>query len=92
MCIRDRSATLGDIEVAKRWLNAGTPRLCSAPRGETGQQKIRLLVERFEKSSQEAGASLAEEGEASHYEYLYRMTLNKKTLSLIHICLSEGRR
>ena len=41
------SATLGDIEVAKRWLNAGTPRLCSAPRGETGQQKIRLLVERL---------------------------------------------
>ena len=74
------SATLGDIEVAKRWLNAGTPRLCSAPRGETGQQKIRLLVERFEKSSQEAGASLAEEGEASHYEYLYRMTLDKKTI------------
>ncbi len=83
------SATLGDVRAAVEWLNSGTPRQCRAPRGEGGRQRIRLLVQRFEKTGAAetaAGARDAEgappmdPGEAAHYEYLYRMTLDKKTI------------
>ena len=83
------SATLGDVRAAVDWLNAGTPRQCRAPKGDGGRQKIRLLVQRFEKTvDMEATAEERENGaappldpgDAAHYEYLYRMTLDKKTI------------
>ena len=79
------SATLGDVQAAVDWLNAGTPRQCRAPRGEGGRQKIRLLVERFEKTGENRseggiGADPLDPGDAAHFAYLYRMTLDKKTI------------
>jgi len=66
------SATLGDIETAKSWLNSGTPRNCSAPVSDAGRQKIKLLVQRFQKGD--------DGGSAEYFDYLYKMTLDKKTI------------
>lgn len=74
------SATLGDLEVAKAWLNSGTPRNCTAPVCTAERQKIRLLVQRFQRVEQTAEEGSINEGDAAHYEYLYRMTLDKKTI------------
>ena len=41
------SATLGDLTLAKSWLNTGTGRDCAAPISEEGKRRIRLHVERF---------------------------------------------
>ena len=80
------SATLGDLESAKEWLNSGTPRHCSAPISDEGRQKIRLLVQRFEKAGEGQTAAAPgktaamDDGDRRHFEYLYRMTLGKKTI------------
>ncbi len=83
------SATLGDVQAAVDWLNAGTSRQCRAPKGDGGRQKIRLLVQRFEKTGdmeataeerENGAAPPLDPGDAAHYEYLYRMTLDKKTI------------
>ncbi len=73
------SATLGDIEVAKDWLNSGTNRACTAPVSEEGKRRIKLFMERFTKANTEDG-STADSGYASHFEFLYRMTLDRKTI------------
>jgi ATP-dependent helicase Lhr and Lhr-like helicase len=80
------SATLGDLETAKEWLNSGTPRRCSAPVSDEGRQKIRLLVQRFEKAGEGPNAAVPgktaplDDGDRRHFEFLYRMTLGKKTI------------
>lgn len=81
------SATLGDVEIAKDWLNAGTNRHCSAPVSDEGRQKIKLLVQRFQKTNanpeapRPTGDQVAlDDGDLQHYEYLYKMTLDKKTI------------
>ncbi len=79
------SATLGDVETAKDWLNSGTPRTCSAPASDEGRQKIRLLVQRFEKTGETPAAQKdttapLDDGDRRHFEFLYRMTLDKKTI------------
>ena len=74
------SATLGDLEIAKNWLSSGTLRNCAAPTGTDGRQKIRLLVQRFQKTNENDDGTTADSGEAEHFEYLYRMTLDKKTI------------
>lgn len=74
------SATLGDLEIAKNWLSSGTLRNCAAPTGTGGRQKIRLLVQRFQKTNENDDGTTADSGEAEHFEYLYRMTLDKKTI------------
>lgn len=74
------SATLGDVEAAKNWLNSGTPRACAAPKSEGGRQKIKLMVQRFQKTNETADGSSLDTGDAEHFEYLYKMTLNKKTI------------
>lgn len=78
------SATLGDISVAERWLNSGSYRECSSPISDGGRQKIRLLVERFVKAggdgSDTTGETSMDSGNAQHFEYLYKMSLDKKTI------------
>jgi ATP-dependent Lhr-like helicase len=74
------SATLGDIDVAKDWLNSGTNRACTAPVSEEGRRRIKLFMERFTKASTDDNGSTVESGYASHFEFLYRMTLDKKTI------------
>ena len=74
------SATLGDIEAAKSWLSSGTGRTCDAPASDEGKRKIRLFVERFQKTEVQSDGKSLDSGSVAHFEYLYRMTLDQKTI------------
>lgn len=84
------SATLGDLSLAKNWLNTGTGRECVAPISEEGKKRIRLHVERFvnyadkrdmaENGEKTDGSYAGSSGDRAHYEYLFRQTLDKKTI------------
>lgn len=86
------SATLGDLSLAQNWLNTGTGRRCVAPVTDEGRKRIRLHVERFvnyadkrdlvDKDGEKSGngAKLADFGDREHYEYLFKHTLDKKTI------------
>ncbi len=87
------SATLGDVSLAKEWLNTGTGRACAAPIVNEGKKRVRLHIERFvnyvdkrdfveRNGSQnmvdaDTGGDI---GDREHYEYLFRQTLDKKTI------------
>jgi len=73
------SATLGDIEAAKAWLGSGTDRECAAPVTDEGKKSVRLFVQRFEKAH-DADGTHADSGDRAHFEYLFRNTLDKKTI------------
>lgn len=84
------SATLGDLSLAKKWLNTGTGRECVAPISEEGKKRIRLHVERFvnyadkrdmaENGEENGGSYAGSSGDRAHYEYLFKQTLDKKTI------------
>lgn len=87
------SATLGDVSLAQNWLNTGTGRNCSAPVTEEGKKRIGLHIERFvnyadnrdfvEKDSSGNVVNVSsggDIGDREHYEYLFKNTLNKKTI------------
>jgi len=86
------SATLGDLSLAQDWLNTGTGRQCAAPITEEGKKRVRLHVERFvnyadkrdldAKDGAESGnvSTGADAGSREHYEYLFKHTLDKKTI------------
>jgi len=78
------SATLGDMDLAKNWLNTGTPRNAIAPITDSEKKKIKLFVERFVKSDESAfdykGGLYAHAGDSAHNNYLFNMTLDKKTI------------
>ena len=87
------SATMGDISLAQTWLNTGTKRACAAPVTEEGKKRMRLYVERFvdyadkrdfierdgsgNVTNVSAGGDI---GTREHFEYLFKMTLDKKTI------------
>ena len=88
------SATLGDLSLAQNWLNTGTGRACAAPVVDEGKKRVRLHVERFVNYA-EARDLVAKDGESNyftvhtssgdmgdreHYEYLFKQTLDKKTI------------
>ncbi len=86
------SATLGDVSLAQTWLNTGTNRNCAAPITEEGKKRVKLHVERFANTQEESEkkfdkddgddtfSTIGNIGEREHYEYLFRMTLDKKTI------------
>ena len=86
------SATLGDITLATTWLNTGTPRNCLAPISDEGARRIQLHVERFvnyadqrdleqrDGSGNVVQTTGGDFGNREHYEYLFKMTLDKKTI------------
>ncbi len=85
------SATLGDVSLAQNWLNTGTCRKCAAPVTEEGKKRVKLHVERFANTPEEAAkadmnsrdntiSTVGNIGEREHYEYLFQMTLDKKTI------------
>ncbi|MHB1455197.1 MAG: DEAD/DEAH box helicase [Saccharofermentanales bacterium] len=85
------SATLGDVSLAQTWLNTGTRRACAAPITDEGQKRIRLHIERFanlhdqrdvadSESSDSTLSSGGDRGNREHYEYLFKMTMDKKTI------------
>ena len=86
------SATLGDLTLAKNWLNTGTGRDCEAPIVEEGKKRIRLHVERFVNYADQRDARQGEaedggstesaglSGDRAHYEFLFQQTLDKKTI------------
>ena len=87
------SATLGDLSQAKDWLNTGTNRACAAPVTEEGKKRIRLHIERFARLHEERDlverdgsgnvvkvSAPVSMGDREHFEYLFQMTLDKKTI------------
>lgn len=85
------SATLGDVSLAVNWLNTGTGRECAAPSVEEGKKRIGLHIERFVNYTEQrdleninsddntfsTGGNI---GDSEHYEYLFKRTLDKKTI------------
>ena len=87
------SATMGDLGAAAAWLNTGTARNCSAPQTDEGKKRVRLHVERFvnyadkrdleERDDSGNVVNIGESGDMGnreHYEYLFKATLDKKTI------------
>ncbi len=86
------SATLGDVTLAKNWLNLGTNRNCTAPIVEEGKKRVRLHIERFVNYAEErdlvtrdgsgdvVNTNSGDMGDREHYEYLFKQTLDKKTI------------
>lgn len=87
------SATLGDVSAAERWLNTGTGRSCASPVTDEGKKRVRLHVERFvnyadKRDLEERTAvgnkvgdgSAGDIGNREHFAYLFRHTLDKKTI------------
>jgi len=87
------SATIGNIEMAQAWLNTGTGRNCAAPITDEGKKRVRLHVERFvnyadKRDFEERDGSGnvtkvdtgGDIGDREHYEYLFKTTLDKKTI------------
>ena len=73
------SATLGDITLAKDWLNTGQTRDCIAPITSDNRKNIRLFIERFVKTL-DTTETTTNNGVRAHFEYLFKMTLDKKTI------------
>ncbi|NLO08406.1 MAG: DEAD/DEAH box helicase, partial [Clostridiales bacterium] len=85
------SATLGHVSLAEDWLNTGTGRECTAPITDEGKKRIGLHIERFvnyadERDTENTGSgdntisTGGEIGDREHYEYLFKRTLDKKTI------------
>jgi ATP-dependent Lhr-like helicase len=85
------SATLGDVSLAQNWLNTGTGRECAAPITEEGKKRVGLHIERFvnyadrrDTENNDAGDNTlstgGDIGDREHYEYLFKRTLDKKTI------------
>jgi len=86
------SATLGDVSLAQKWLNIGTGRSCAAPITDEGKKRVRLHVERFVNYADERDVTErdflgnvtkaidGDIGDREHFEYLFRTTLDKKTI------------
>jgi len=69
------SATLGDYEMAKSWLNSGTKSNCMVPMVEEEKRKISLLIKYFEIEENEDEISILD-----FYKEMYEKTLNKKCI------------
>ena len=87
------SATMGDIGLAQEWLNTGTGRACAAPITDEGKKRVRLHVERFANYADKRDtverdgsgnvvnvSANGDIGTREHFEYLFKMTLDKKTI------------
>jgi len=86
------SATLGDVAQAQEWLNTGTSRACAAPITTEGKKRVRLHIERFvnyadkadmeerDGSGQITNVAGGDYGDREHHEYLFKMTMDKKTI------------
>ena len=68
------SATLGDYEIAKKWLSSGTNRDTIMPEIEEEKRKIRLGVKYYRTSPKEKTTIL------EYYNDLYEKTLDKKCI------------
>lgn len=85
------SATLGDLSLAQNWLNTGTDRNCAAPVTQEGKKRVGLHIERFvnyadRRDTENTGendnalSTGSDSGARQHFEYLFRQTLDKKTI------------
>ena len=69
------SATLGNYDLAKKWLCSGTKRKCTIPDVPEEKRKIRLGVKYYEIEENENETSILD-----YYRELYEKTLNKKCI------------
>ena len=67
------SATLGDYELAKKWLSSGTTRNVNLPLVDEEKRKIRLCIKYFEIEEKETSI-------LDYYKELYEKTLGKKCI------------
>lgn len=87
------SATLGDVSAAEKWLNTGTDRKCASPIADEGKKRVKLHIERFVNYADKRdfverdgtgnvvdADSGGDIGTREHYEYLFRHTMDKKTI------------
>ncbi len=87
------SATLGDVSLAENWINTGTDRICSSPITNEGKKRVGIHIERFVNYSdkrdfeeRDGSGNLVNKsgdgdiGTREHYEYLFKHTLDKKTI------------
>jgi ATP-dependent Lhr-like helicase len=86
------SATLGDVSSAQYWLNIGTGRHCAAPITDEGKKRVGIHIERFVNYSDKRDVEVTDTGgnvidsncgdigNREHYEYLFKHTLDKKTI------------
>lgn len=85
------SATLGDVSLAENWLNSGSGRVCNSPIVEEGKKRVGLHIERFvnyadqrdgenKESEDHLVSSGGDQGDREHYDYLFKRTLDKKTI------------
>jgi len=85
------SATLGDVSLAETWLNTGTQRDCASPIVEESKKRVGLHIERFvnyaderdhenKESEDYSVSSGGSQGDLEHYNYLFKRTLDKKTI------------
>ena len=87
------SATLGDVSLAQDWLNSGTGRNCAAPIANEGKKRVGIHIERFvnyadkrDTVERDGGGNAVnvsaggDIGTREHYEYLFKQTLDKKTI------------
>jgi ATP-dependent Lhr-like helicase len=85
------SATLGDVSLARNWLNTGTGRACAARSWKREKKRIRLHIERFVNYAEKRDLverdgsgnvvnvdSGGDIGDREHYEYLFKQTLDKR--------------
>jgi ATP-dependent Lhr-like helicase len=80
------SATIGDIDMACRWLSSGSSRRTSAPIPSKTQIKWRLGMEHFYMQNTSADGKAGAESETGHakidagYEFLYDCVKDKKAI------------
>lgn len=69
------SATLGNYELAKKWINTGTSKNCNVPNVPEEKRKIRLGTAYFLINEKEENNTIL-----NYYNYMYKQTLNKKCI------------
>ncbi|TLD41918.1 MAG: Helicase domain protein [Candidatus Jettenia ecosi] len=75
------SATLGDYTLAEDWLRSGTERQIITPNVKVGQQKIRLAIEHFYKSSESSPKDKNDKLPFDpYYKYIFDNSKQRKCL------------
>ena len=81
------SATVGDLSVAKAWINAGSDRECTCPNIKDNRRKVFIGYEYFDLGNEgKVGVEYKNKNEQreafykKYYNYLYKNTLGKKSI------------
>ena len=70
------SATLGDFEIAEKWLSSGTGKKCETPRIDADRRKASLMLTHYYTNSKTPD----DETWTPFYDFLYSITRGKKSI------------